>query len=46
MDPLLGLVGEATSSALVGGWMYVIAEQAVGSAMLWRCPFRGLGRDG
>jgi len=46
MDPLLGPVGEATSSALVGGWMYVIAEQAVGSAMLWRCSFRGLGRDG
>lgn len=35
--------GKATSSALVGGWVYVIAEKADGSTVLWRCPLRSLG---
>ena len=38
-----GPAGEATSSALIGGWVYVIAEQAAGSAVLWRCPVKDLG---
>jgi hypothetical protein len=38
-----GPAGTATSSALVGGWVYVIATQAVGSAVLWRCPVKDLG---
>jgi hypothetical protein len=38
-----GPVGKATSSALVGGWVYVIAKQAVGPAVLWRCPVKDLG---
>jgi hypothetical protein len=35
--------GKATSSALVGGWVYVIAEKADGSPGLWRCPAKDLG---
>lgn len=37
-----GPVGRAVSSAIVGGWLYVIAAQAVGSARLWRCPVKDL----
>jgi hypothetical protein len=33
-----GPVGSATSSALVGGWVYVIAKPAAGPAVLWRFP--------
>lgn len=35
--------GKATSSALVGGWVYVIAEKADRSTVLWRCPVKNLG---
>ncbi len=35
--------GTATSSALVGGWVYVIAEKADRSTVLWRCPVKNLG---
>jgi len=38
-----GPIGEATSSALIGGWVYVIAERPGGSAVLWRCPVKDLG---
>jgi hypothetical protein len=38
-----GPVGEATSSVLIGGWVYVIAEQPGGSAVMWRCPVKDLG---
>jgi hypothetical protein len=33
-----GPVGSATSSALAGGWVYVIAKPAAGRAGLWRFP--------
>jgi len=39
-----GPTGKATSSALAGGWVYVIAEQAAGPAVLWRCPLSDLLR--
>jgi len=35
--------GKATSSALVGGWVYVIAKKADRSTVLWRCPVKDLG---
>ena len=38
-----GPVGRAASSALAGGWLNVIAEPAVGPAVLWRCPVKDLG---
>jgi len=38
-----GPVGRATSSAVAGGWLYVIAEPAVGPGGLWRCPVKDLG---
>jgi hypothetical protein len=38
-----GPVGKATSSALVGGWVYVISKPSAGPAVLWRCPVRDLG---
>src|SRR5450631_1956513 len=38
-----GPVGKATSSALMGGWVYVISKPAVGPAVLWRCPVKDLG---
>jgi hypothetical protein len=31
------------SRLLVGGWVYVIAKQAVGPAVLWQCPVKDLG---
>lgn len=34
----LGPVGRATSSALAGGWLYVVVQPAAGPAVLWRCP--------
>ena len=37
-----GPVGSATSSALVGGWVYVIARPAAGPAVLWRFPAKDL----
>ena len=38
-----GPVGEATSSALAGGWLYVIAKHADGSSVLWRSRVKDLG---
>jgi hypothetical protein len=38
-----GPVGMATSSALAGGWIYVIAKPAAGPAVVWRCPVTDLG---
>jgi hypothetical protein len=35
--------GQATSSALVGGWVYVIAAKADRSTVLWRCHLKDLG---
>ena len=37
-----GPLGEAVGSALVAGWVYVIAQGAGGSAVLWRCPVKDL----
>jgi hypothetical protein len=37
-----GPIGHANSSALVGGWVYVIAAPAGGAAVLWRCPLTDL----
>jgi hypothetical protein len=38
-----GPAGKAVGSALTGGWLYVIAQPALGPAVLWRCPFKSLG---
>jgi hypothetical protein len=38
-----GPVGRATSSALSGGWIYVIAKPAAGRAVVWRCSVTDLG---
>jgi len=38
-----GPVGRATSSALAGGWIYVIAKPAAGPAVVWRCTVTDLG---
>ncbi|MEP7368132.1 MAG: hypothetical protein ABI662_00670 [Dermatophilaceae bacterium] len=38
-----GPVGRAESSALVGGWVYVVAKPEVGSATLWRCLAKEVG---
>jgi hypothetical protein len=38
-----GPEGRATSSALVAGWVYVIAQKADRSTALWRCPVKDLG---
>ncbi|MDQ1536257.1 MAG: hypothetical protein QOE58_650 [Actinomycetota bacterium] len=37
-----GPAGEPVSSALVGGWVYVIGRSATGLATLWRCPVKAL----
>ena len=42
MDLTRGPLSEAVGSALVAGWVYVIAQGAGGSAVLWRCPVKDL----
>lgn len=38
-----GPAGQATGSALLGGWLYVISKSPAGSSVLWRCRLKDLG---